>query len=214
VATRVASHCGWGARIASIGVRRGECRIRHSPDLTCTAPRERSRCVSARSSASLIRSPARQSMTIRAHSRAPSGPSPAARMTADDLLDCGRIGRVAEAFVPRGSPLVIAGHRGPASGDDRQHPAVPIPCPLLLGLLIGLADRRARRQQVRHRDEKTGLCARDRRRWRRPRPLAAHRPGHPPATFLRVVVLIASDGTQIVIHAMPMRDRYARLLEP
>jgi pyruvate dehydrogenase (quinone) len=46
------------------------------------APRERSRSVSARSSASLIRSPERHSITIRAHSRAPSGPSPAARMTA------------------------------------------------------------------------------------------------------------------------------------
>jgi hypothetical protein len=30
----------------------------------------------------------------------------------DDLLDRGRIGRVAEAFVPRDSPSVIAGHRG------------------------------------------------------------------------------------------------------
>jgi hypothetical protein len=29
-----------------------------------------------------------------------------------------------------------------------------------------------------------------------------------------VVALITGEGTQIVIHAMPMRDKYARLLEP
>jgi hypothetical protein len=34
------------------------------------------------------------------------------------------------------------------------------------------------------------------------------------ATLLEVVVLIPADGAQIVIHAMPMRDKYARLLEP
>jgi hypothetical protein len=32
--------------------------------------------------------------------------------------------------------------------------------------------------------------------------------------LLEVVVLIAAEGTQIVIHAMPMRDKYAKLLEP
>jgi hypothetical protein len=32
--------------------------------------------------------------------------------------------------------------------------------------------------------------------------------------LLEMVVLIAAEGTQIVIHAMPMRDKYARLLEP
>jgi hypothetical protein len=32
--------------------------------------------------------------------------------------------------------------------------------------------------------------------------------------LLEVVVLITAEGTQIVIHAMPMRDNYARLLEP
>jgi hypothetical protein len=31
--------------------------------------------------------------------------------------------------------------------------------------------------------------------------------------LLEVVVLITAEGTQIVIHAMPMRDKYARLLE-
>jgi hypothetical protein len=30
--------------------------------------------------------------------------------------------------------------------------------------------------------------------------------------LLEVVVLITAEGTQIVIHAMPMRDKYARLL--
>jgi hypothetical protein len=29
-----------------------------------------------------------------------------------------------------------------------------------------------------------------------------------------MVVLIPADGAQIVIHAMPMRDKAARLLEP
>ena len=32
--------------------------------------------------------------------------------------------------------------------------------------------------------------------------------------LLEMAVLITADGTQIVIHAMPMRDKYARLLEP
>jgi len=32
--------------------------------------------------------------------------------------------------------------------------------------------------------------------------------------LLEVVVLITVEGTQFVIHAMPMRDKYARLLEP
>ena len=31
--------------------------------------------------------------------------------------------------------------------------------------------------------------------------------------LLEVVVLITAEGTLIVIHAMPMRDKYARLLE-
>jgi hypothetical protein len=31
--------------------------------------------------------------------------------------------------------------------------------------------------------------------------------------LLEVVVLITVEGTQIVIHAMPMRDKYARLLD-
>ena len=32
--------------------------------------------------------------------------------------------------------------------------------------------------------------------------------------LLEMVVLITVEGTRIVIHAMPMRDKYARLLEP
>jgi hypothetical protein len=31
--------------------------------------------------------------------------------------------------------------------------------------------------------------------------------------LLEVVVLITADGAQIAIHAMPMRDKYAKLLE-
>jgi hypothetical protein len=34
------------------------------------------------------------------------------------------------------------------------------------------------------------------------------------ANLLEVVVLVMAEGAQIVIHAMPMRDKYARLLEP
>ncbi len=30
--------------------------------------------------------------------------------------------------------------------------------------------------------------------------------------LLEVVIMITAEGTQIVIHAMPMRDRYRRLL--
>jgi uncharacterized DUF497 family protein len=33
-------------------------------------------------------------------------------------------------------------------------------------------------------------------------------------SLLEVVVLITAEGTQIVIHAMPKRHKYARLLEP
>ncbi len=32
--------------------------------------------------------------------------------------------------------------------------------------------------------------------------------------LLEMVVLITAEGAQIVIHALPMRDKYARLLEP
>lgn len=35
----------------------------------------------------------------------------------------------------------------------------------------------------------------------------------PAGNPLEVVVLITDEGTQIVIHAMPMRDKYARLLD-
>jgi len=33
------------------------------------------------------------------------------------------------------------------------------------------------------------------------------------SNLLEVVVLITAEGTQIAIHAMPMRDKYAKLLE-
>ena len=32
--------------------------------------------------------------------------------------------------------------------------------------------------------------------------------------LLEVVVMITFEGTQIVIHAMPLRDKYAKLLAP
>jgi hypothetical protein len=32
--------------------------------------------------------------------------------------------------------------------------------------------------------------------------------------LLEVVVMTTAEGKQIAIHAMPMRDKYARLLEP
>jgi hypothetical protein len=34
------------------------------------------------------------------------------------------------------------------------------------------------------------------------------------ANLLEVVVMITAEGNQIAIHAMPMSDEYARLLEP
>ncbi len=52
------------------------------PRRTRTAPRALSRSLSLRSSASPIRSPARQSSTIRARRRCPSARSPAARINA------------------------------------------------------------------------------------------------------------------------------------
>jgi integrase len=53
----------------AVVVRRGLCRIRHSPCRTSRAPWPLSRSVSWRASASLIRSPARHSRTISARSR-------------------------------------------------------------------------------------------------------------------------------------------------
>ena len=34
------------------------------------------------------------------------------------------------------------------------------------------------------------------------------------ANLLEVVVMITAEDHQVAIHAMPMRDKYARLLEP
>lgn len=34
------------------------------------------------------------------------------------------------------------------------------------------------------------------------------------ANLLEVVVMITAEGNQVAIHAMPIRDKYARLLEP
>ncbi len=34
------------------------------------------------------------------------------------------------------------------------------------------------------------------------------------ANLLEVVVMITAAGNQVAIHGMPMRDKYARLLEP
>lgn len=34
------------------------------------------------------------------------------------------------------------------------------------------------------------------------------------ANLLEVVVMITAEGNQLAIHAMPMRDKYTRLLEP
>jgi hypothetical protein len=36
----------------------------------------------------------------------------------------------------------------------------------------------------------------------------------PAGNLLEVVVLITAESRQIVIHAMPMRDKYTRLLDP
>src|SRR5579884_202834 len=34
------------------------------------------------------------------------------------------------------------------------------------------------------------------------------------ANLLEVVVMVTAEANQVAIHAMPMRDKYARLLEP
>jgi len=34
------------------------------------------------------------------------------------------------------------------------------------------------------------------------------------ANLLELVVLVTDDGSQLIIHAMPMRPKYRRLLEP
>jgi hypothetical protein len=70
----------------------------------------------------------------------------------------------------------------------------------------------ARRRRPRHRP-RNRQCARDRRRRRRPDRWLLIGPDTA-GNLLEVVVLITAEGTQIVIHAMPMRDKYAKLLEP
>jgi hypothetical protein len=50
-------------------------------------------------------------------------------------------------------------------------------------------------------------------RARRPGSLAHHWNGYA-ANLLEVVVMITAEGNHVAIHAMPMRDKYARLLEP
>lgn len=67
------------------------------PVSTTSAPgRGQSQSVPA---ASLMRNPSRHSITITPRSLSPSGSSPAARMTRNDLLDGGRIRRVPKALV-------------------------------------------------------------------------------------------------------------------
>jgi hypothetical protein len=166
-----------------------------------------------------------------------------AQVDGDDLLDRGRIGRVAEAFVARGSSLVIAGHRGrraAVTGSVQQHRFHVLSS---LGRLSGHADRRARLQARQPEGRTTSLapfrttistwssrlgaqawrrrpghrprnrpCARDGRRRRRPRPWLLIGPDTA-GNLLEVVVLITAEGMHVVIHAMPMRDKYARLLE-
>ena len=71
------------------------------PLRTRTPPRPGSRSVSARASASPIRNPARQRITISARSRAPSARSSAARITATSSSIVGGVSRVPQAFIPR-----------------------------------------------------------------------------------------------------------------
>jgi hypothetical protein len=129
----------------------------------------------------------------------------------------------------------------PASGGVQQHPT-QVPCPLLLGLCDQTC-RSSRHWRVQHLEEdltdvfsyynkrveihdsarKHGVAdpdilhaldhalaiedaGEDPDRWLLIGP-------DPAGNLLEVVVLIAAEGTQIVIHAMPMRDKYARLLD-
>jgi hypothetical protein len=156
----------------------------------------------------------------------------------DDLLDRRRISRVAEALVPGSSPLVVAGHRGwrAAMTSSIQQHRFHVLSSLQLN---GPADRRARaagprglerffsyynkRVEIHDSARKHGVAdqdilhaidhalaiedaGEDPDRWLLIGPDAA-------GNLLEVVVLITAEGTQIVIHAMPMRDKYARLLD-
>ena len=92
------------------------------------------RSVSARASASPIRSPARDRITLSALWRAPSGPAPAARMTATISSTVGGSARIAQALVtrpggPRGSP---ASSRATGDGQPRCERQIPS-CPPLGG---------------------------------------------------------------------------------
>jgi transposase len=80
-----------------------------------TAPRSGSRSVSLSASASLIRSPARQSMTITPRNRSPSEASPAARITAMISSTVGGSGGYRRSLLRGGRPWwkleVVAGER-------------------------------------------------------------------------------------------------------
>ena len=93
-------------------------RRRPFPARTSTAPRWRSRSVSASANASLIRSPARQSTMTTPRSLIASGPSPAAQHHGDDLLHGWRVRRIAKPFVARHAALV-------KPGQGRLRPAAP-----------------------------------------------------------------------------------------
>ena len=78
------------------------------PWRTSSDPRRASRSRSESASASWTRSPARQSTTTIARSRQPWRSSRAWRMTADELLDRWRVGRVLKPLVARRAPGVVA----------------------------------------------------------------------------------------------------------
>ena len=131
----------------------------------------------------------RQAITRRAHD-------------CDDLLDRRRIGRIAKALVPGGLPLVVARHRGGRATmtSSIENYRFHVPSSLVVDRTCRSSRSRCRtedsnasfritisvwrfttrrastaspsRTSPRHRP-----CPRDRRRWRRPRPVVAHRAG-------------------------------------
>ena len=82
------------------------------PRRTRIDPRAGSRSLSASASASLILRPARQSTTISARVRAPKTLVAGVAHDRDDLLDAGRIGRVAHPLVAGRAPSQVAGQGG------------------------------------------------------------------------------------------------------
>ena len=106
------------------------------PRRTSSAPRDGSRSVSARSSASPIRRPARHKITIQRPQPNTVGTGAGLADHRDDLLDGGRVRGIPATFVSRGTTFMKAGHRDgrPAVAGKVKQSGLHLP--LLLGAPI------------------------------------------------------------------------------